>query len=472
MTPLSTRIPGASDNWVTVALLVAAREIRANVQNYKIASCLAVMTLLFLLSAHLMANNYKQRLDNWTVNQTVQRETLAGGVVQYALPGGTFFHSAGRSQPAPIQQPLPLSVLVQGMERTVDRPVYVGQKLGFRPSQDRNSASALFDSPDALFIIKVLVSLFALFFSVDAVTREKEAGTLRALLSHPIRRRQLLLGKAAGASFSLVLPFAIAQFSAIAYLYAVQGLVRQSDELMRALLVFGGGVLYGLVFVQLGLFISTISTRTKSAAVAALLAWGMLVLALPDATVLAAEIVSPAPTYNHLEARLYEEQQRIIQEELRAHPGAKSIFGIPGAREAVLRAIEADRQLTDDYLAHKWSQIDRARTFAVISPAGALTFGLSDLAGTGASEFKSYLGFLREGRDMAVEALQRRWDLPPERAGREVQETLDKVKGRQRQPETLAVGLRAALPAMASLAIWALLIALAAFRRFDHYDVR
>jgi hypothetical protein len=138
----------------------------------------------------------------------------------------------------------------------------------------------------------------------------------------------------------------------------------------------------------------------------------------------------------------------------------------------MFRIFEVERQLTDDYLASKKTQIYRARLLATLSPSGALAFGLSDLAGTGISAYSSYLDLLRSGRDTMQDAHNRRLDLPPQAGAKLVQEARDMIDSRQRRSEPLGASLRSAAISIASLLAWAVLFGLATYWRFERYDVR
>ena len=54
-----------------------------------------------------------------------------------------------------------------------------------------SSSLGLFGNLDYLFVVQFLFSLFGLLLSFDAVTREKEAGTLRSILANPVSRTAL-----------------------------------------------------------------------------------------------------------------------------------------------------------------------------------------------------------------------------------------------------------------------------------------
>jgi len=449
--------------------LVVRKEVIANIRNFKIPVALVIMTLLLLLSAHTLAIDYRNRLNNWSINQNSQHDPIVGGRISYDLPDGSFSHGVIFGNRPSIQPPQPFSALVKGMDGEVDRTVSVSQRIVFGAKHGESAASALFDTPDTSFVVKLLVSLFALMFSLDIVTREKESGTLKAMLAQPIRRLELILSKSLGASISLLAPFSVAYFVEIIYLHVAHGLLNGWSDIARAMLIFGLASLYGVVFVHLGLFISTITPRTRIAVTTALGAWAMLVLILPNASVLMARLLTPNPSYNQLSARLREARRQILQEEAEANPAAQTARP---SRQSLPRIYEIERRETDNYLASKRDQDRRARLFSALSPAGALTFGLSDFAGTGVDAYNSYLELFRSGRDVMIDALKRSLDLPPQAGDKLAYEARKTIANWQRRAEPLGASLRSSIISVASLLAWAVFFGLAACWRFERYDVR
>jgi ABC-2 type transport system permease protein len=454
---------------MTLIWLVAKKEIIANIRNFKTPVALVTMTLLLLLSAHALALDYRNRLNNWSVNRDSQRDPIVVGRISYDLPDGSFSHGAGFSNRPLIQPPQPFSALVKGMDGEMDRTVSVSQRIVFGARQDESATSALSDTPDTSFVVKLLVSLFALMFSLDAAPGEKESGTLRATLARPIRRRELILSKSLGASISLLAPFAVAYFVEIIYLYLAHGFPSGRQDLVRAMLIFGLASLYGIVFTHIGLFISTITTRTRIAVTTALLTWATIVLILPNASVLMAKLLTPAPSYNQLNARLREARRRILQEEAEANPAARTARP---SRQSLPRIYEVERQAADNYLVSKKDQNRRARLFAALSPAGALTFGSSDLAGTGVNAYNSYLDLFRSSQDVMLDALKRSLDRSRQEGDKLLQEARETVAKRQRRAESLGVSLRSSVISISSLLAWSVFFGLAAYWRFERYDVR
>ncbi len=426
--------------------------------------------MTFLVSAHLMALDYQQRWSNWYANQVSQRDSVISGRVKYEFPDGSFSFASVTGSRSPIHPPQPLSALVKGVDGEINRTVSISERIFFGARQDEPAIGTASNLPDTSFVIKLLVSLFALFFSVDAVTFEKETGTLRAVLALPIRRYQVFLAKLVAAYFSLLVSFAIAYSIVVAFLYFAHGLITSREDLLRILFIFCTASVYGLIFVFIGLFISAIAARTKIAVTRALLVWVSIVLVLPNTSVLLAKLLFPTPSLNQFNARLHEARQRIRQTALQVTPTDQQAESRI-SQQTMLRIFEVERRMTDEYLVSKKRQTHQARLYAVFSPAGALSFGLSDLAGTGISAYDSYLDILRSGQDKMIDSFIRRFDLPPQAGINLVQEAKSEA-GRQRHQESLGASLRSATVSILSLLVFAVLCGWAAYRQFEHCNVK
>jgi ABC-type transport system involved in multi-copper enzyme maturation permease subunit len=472
-TPLKSALASeGNESEILRMWLIARNEIIFNFRNYKIPSAIGTMTFIFLVSAQLLALDYKDRMNNWRINQINTREPTEGGRVRYESPGGVFFHLVGIGHDPPIRPPQPLSALVKGLDGEITRPVSLSQRIIFGVRQGQSATSAFFDIPDTSFIIKLLVSLFALFFSLDSLIREREAGTLRALLALSIRRRNVFFAKLVGVSLSLLFSFAVAYVCEILFLRYAHGLIIEQYGMRRALLIFCMGALYGLVFVNIGLFISASTRQARTAVASALLVWAAIVLAAPNAAGLLADLSSPTSSYNQFNAHLHEARRKALSEETQIGPPDRSLPGLQTSKLALRSVFELERRMTDEYLASKKRQLQRARTFAAFSPASALVFGLSDLADTGVSAYSSYLELLRSWRDIMLDAFMRRLDLPPQQGARLVQEASQRVDLEQRCAEPFRNGFGAAAIPIISLFAWAIFFGFAAFRRFERCDVR
>jgi Cu-processing system permease protein len=123
-------------------------------------------------------------------------------------------------------------------------------------------------------LVIYLVPLIALILGYDAMVGERERGSLDLLLSLPITRLELLLGKYLGLAAALTLS-TVAGFGLV-------GVVLSYGIGMTGLLDYGGFILstllMGLAFLSLALLISVLATSKVTASGAAIALWFFYVL--------------------------------------------------------------------------------------------------------------------------------------------------------------------------------------------------
>ena len=107
------------------------------------------------------------------------------------------------------------------------------------------------DFIDFTFIFQVVLSLFAILFTYDAINGERESGTLRLTYSCPVPRATYLLAKLAGAWTGLVVPLLIPVALAI-LLVLVMNVPVDSTHWYRILALLGAAVLlfHGLYYAR------------------------------------------------------------------------------------------------------------------------------------------------------------------------------------------------------------------------------
>lgn len=109
-----------------------------------------------------------------------------------------------------------------------------------------------------------LVPLIALLLSHDAIVGEMERGTMLLLLSYPIGRNQVILGKFLG--HLAILAFAtLFGYGAAAVVLAATGTEIDATSLTSFVSMLGSSVLLGAVFVAIGYLVSS-RVRERSTA--------------------------------------------------------------------------------------------------------------------------------------------------------------------------------------------------------------
>ena len=118
--------------------------------------------------------------------------------------------------PKLVREPEPLSLLSRGITNNVGYIVSIDLwEIPFLPLQfnwaQNSPFMKVFPPFDFSAVLSVMISLLALVFSYDAVTREREEGTLRFIFSSSVSRYSFLLGKWLGVVLT-VLPILLACF--------------------------------------------------------------------------------------------------------------------------------------------------------------------------------------------------------------------------------------------------------------------
>lgn len=129
-------------------------------------------------------------------------------------------------------------------------------------------------STTAVFIIP----LAAILLSYDSFVGEQEAGTLLLLLSYPVSRTQILLGKLVGHSLVMFITTSCA-FGLTAGLLLVAGSEYSASQVVEAFAKFIlSSNLLALTFILIGYIVSLRATEKAKAVAGLLFVWFLLVL--------------------------------------------------------------------------------------------------------------------------------------------------------------------------------------------------
>ena len=118
-------------------------------------------------------------------------------------------------------------------------------------------------------IVQYLISIIALMLGYNAIVGEIEKGSMSSLLLSPAKRIEVLIGKFLGLgsvlSFTILVGFGIAGI--------IIGLNVSDADYLTYLVFIGTSILMGLVFLSLGLFLSSLFQRRSSAMGGAIFLW-------------------------------------------------------------------------------------------------------------------------------------------------------------------------------------------------------
>lgn len=124
-----------------------------------------------------------------------------------------------------------------------------------------------------LNLVQYLVPLLGLLLGYDLIVSEKEEQTLRLIVAGGVNRTRLLLGKFLGGCLTLTVPLTLGFTIA----GTVIGLMTRGNGFGSFLRLALSGLVLGVLFLGIGLMISTFSRTRVQALVFALLSWCLAV---------------------------------------------------------------------------------------------------------------------------------------------------------------------------------------------------
>ncbi|RKU37336.1 hypothetical protein C6496_09590 [Candidatus Poribacteria bacterium] len=183
--------------------------------------------------------------------------------------------------------PNPLSLLSAGLEKRLGTTVeiYHGEVPTISSVSARNLENPylnLFSQIDLVSIFQVVLSLLALLFAYDAIAGDWQSGTLRLVISHPVRRGTILFAKYLAAMVCLLLPVLMSLLIVMLQLSLASSIQLSATDFLRIGGIVGTTIVYLSVFYLIGLLISTMTRRTATSLMVCMFLWVVLVLVYPN----------------------------------------------------------------------------------------------------------------------------------------------------------------------------------------------
>ncbi len=265
------------------------RELLDNLMTFRFAAAVFITLLLVVANTIVLLKDYEQRLTAYNTAVQESRQELREEKAYSGYAGMLAVH----------RPPNPLSIFNLGLDKQVGNKIEVYH--AFVPTiwdAEKHGADNpflnLFTSIDIVLVFQGVLSLLALIFAYDALAGERERGTLRLVLTHPIQRGHILFAKYISAMLCLLVPLLISLLLSIILLTTSTTMSLSADDFLR----IGGIVLTSLLYVSLfyliGVCISALTRRTSTALMLCMFVWGCLVLVYPNLILTVVDIV-PQP---------------------------------------------------------------------------------------------------------------------------------------------------------------------------------
>jgi ABC-type transport system involved in multi-copper enzyme maturation permease subunit len=383
--------------------MIIKKELSANLISFRFILIFLLCCTLILVSAYTMREKYEERVKEYSAAVTIHKQELA------EASGTEGLNQAAISGYKLDKPPTPLSVVVEGMEGAAGN--YSTVNTLSTPTLEGGSGSdpmfAYFGTLDMMYIVRVVLSLVAILLTYDAISGEREQGTLKLALSNSVPRSSVLLAKCIGGYVTLLLPFFVPLLIGLLILITSGSIGFNSQEWIRLGLILLVSLLYIGVFLMLGVMVSSRTGRSTTALMMLLFIWVVIVLAVPKVSMLVAGRIHDVPSIQEVQAdkdaamtQISKEAQDEIQKYFEEH---RNEMGQPETRARVLEEISKMREDTFTEISRKKGQIDaeyeqkKAAQFQLasrisrISPASVYTYAATDLARTGFDRQERFL---------------------------------------------------------------------------------
>lgn len=422
-------------------LHIVQRELFDHLNSLRFVLTVLIMAGLMITNAVVHLRTHPERVRTYSRNLALSHNELKSRTQLYSLlkegPGNLY------------KRPSSLTFIADGGEAFLPRSIANNndswsQNLGSieaksiwwleYPTINDQNAKDLHPKGikiDWTFIITYLLSFIPFLFTFDAISGEREYGTLRLCLANPISRPALLIGKFLGTLITVLIPF---------YFAVLLNLALISTDSWTQLDIAAWGRLgfiifiassYAGIFIAIGLIVSAVTQDSRLSLMVLMIIWVTLVVFMPFTLgTLATKWMQPVQTVHQFDRSKqalidqlsinFSERVNALKKErlkdgnifnrlmklMETSPEEAEAFAqreyekvshaeLHIKAERVNKDVEIRERLSQAHLNAQLAQVKLARNITRFSPAAVVQYALESMAGTG---FSHYLQFLKRAR--------------------------------------------------------------------------
>ena len=256
---------------MTTLWLIIQREFVSNVLTSRFMIGFIVCLISTTAAVFVQVADYEKRLAAYhTAVQEYHDETRTWDLYS-------------QINPKAHRKPNPLSIFNVGTEKSGADMVSIelATPIWEREAQKQGSDNpflSIFLSVDVIFVFKIVLSALAILFAYNTISGEREDGTLKLVLSNPVPRDALVLGKYLGGVLSLF-PIVVISFTVgIVTAYASPATDFDVGDLLRLVMVLVVSLLYVSICYLLGMLLSVWTKEAATTLILSMFIWGILTI--------------------------------------------------------------------------------------------------------------------------------------------------------------------------------------------------
>ena len=401
--------------------------------TFKFAMGTMLCMILIAIFVPILGKAYQERLKTYNENIAYNEAELHKVTVYKNIT------------PTIYRRPSVLAVFSEGLAKQLGSSATIEyDEIPEISGAAANHYLSIFSVFDVSLIFKIVISVLALLLAYDAISGERERGTLRLVLSNNAARYQVLLGKLLAGLLVLVVDVTIAFGLGVVILLCFPMVDLTGSDWIRIGLMYLSSLVFIMTMYNLGLLFSSLARRSALSLVLALFVWIIFVVVIPNLSVyLATQIrsVEPEEKINEQITSLRKQSQMEFAKELQRSgksymSGYNERSDVPGAggfghgyvrsgtkafihNELIEYSIGVPIQIKyanqyseikDVYLRNLFEQTRLADNLSRISPISLYGNIMSALAGTDMASFQHFINTVKPYRNDIVEYMRSRTD--------------------------------------------------------------
>ena len=411
---------------------IAKKEFLLNLMTFKFAVGTILCMILMAVFMPILGKAYQERLKNYSENIAYNEAELRKVTVYKNIT------------PTIYRPPSVLAVFSEGLEKQLGNSATIEyDEVPEISGAAANHYLSIFSVFDVSLIFKIVISVLALLLAYDAISGERERGTLRLILSNTAARYQVLLGKLLAGLLVLVVAVTIAFVFGVVILLCFPMVGLTGSDWIRIGLMYLASLVFIATMYNLGLLFSCLARRSAVSLVLGLFVWIIFAVVIPNGSVyLATQIhpIEPEDKINEQIASLRREIQIEFARELERSgksfmSGRSSQCDVTGGgfghgyvrsgnevfihNELInysigvpiqIRYANKYSEVKDVYLRGLFEQTRVADNISRISPISLYGNVMSALAGTDLAGFRYFIDAVKPYRNDIIEYMRSRTD--------------------------------------------------------------
>ncbi|MBN1506704.1 MAG: ABC transporter permease subunit [Sedimentisphaerales bacterium] len=408
---------------------IVQKELLLSLMTFKFVAATVVCVVLTAVFVPMLAKDYQERLRTYRDNVARNEADLRTVKVYQNIT------------PTVFRAPSVLSVFSEGSEKRIADAAVI--ELDEMPeirgaASEGNPYQSVFPVFDTSLIFKIVLSILALLVAYDAVSGERERGTLKLMLSSATRRHQVLLAKLLAGLLVLVVPVTITFLMTLVILLSFPMISLSTSDWGQVLIMYIASLVFVSVMYNVGLLFSCLARRSPVSLVLGLFLWILFAVVVPNGSVyLAAELRPPEPQ-EKIDARiasLREERQMEWDENAprrssgdqnrsdsrdsfgRSYPRLLNRSYLEYLQESNYRRFPVAIKYADRFWEAERSRLDGlyeqrrlANRLSSLSPMSLYDGTMSALAETDLTTFRSFMDAVRMYRAQIIEYVRAKTD--------------------------------------------------------------